>query len=168
MIDKRCYKGKNEFMLNKYAPYILAFSLLIFGLSLGFLIGKNPPKNITVQNDSRPAVTAEGNNLYSAQTASLMGTILSRDGDKMTVKNLYTGAQGEIKTSPRLTITKSATKNASPSSDLSSIELNKDVLINLEMVDGEYQAVSIQYPLPAPSLPPIPSRKPSSQPSPAT
>lgn len=145
-------------MLQKLAPYILAASLFILGLSVGFFIGRNtankPMSDITVP--AQPE-SADNRSLYSSQTASIRGVITKRNGDILTVRNLNTQTTGTVKASRRIMIAKAGIKPGatSPASDLSKIELNKEVFISLEMVNDHYEAVSIQYVIPSPSLQPI-------------
>lgn len=149
-------------MSSKYRLYILAISLFILGLSLGFFVGKQfnlPQEIIPAALESK----VESNKLFSSQTASLRGVITNIEGNKLTIKNLNTGATGDINTSLRVSIFKSG---KTPSPDLSLIELNKEVLISLEMIGGVWQAVTIQYPNPLPSLPPVASSKPVASPTP--
>lgn len=145
-------------MLKKLTPFIFAISLLIFGLAVGFFIGKrsqtsvSPPTNLPINNDTST------NSLYSSQTANIRGVITKVDGETITIKNLNNQATGQQQVSSRILITKVSArpdKLASPSSDLSTIELNKEALIQLEMIGGQYQITSIQYILPTASLPPI-------------
>ena len=144
-------------MFKKYAVYILAVALFILGLSLGFAIGKNfntqKPQDVSTIPE-----TTKSNSFYSLQTASIRGVITDRNGNDLKVKNLNNQVEGSVKASNRLIIAKAGNKPnpATPSSDLSSIELNKEALISLEMIDGEYQAVLVQYTLPSPSIPPLP------------
>lgn len=146
-------------MAKNYPLYILAGALFIFGLSIGFFAGRNLLK--PASNDSQTAQQTEqsstgtSNNLYSSQTASIRGVVTAVEGKRLSVKNLITGSTGKIQASTNLAIAKSF--NAKPTSDLSAIELNKEALISLVMVDGGYQITAIEYVTPAPSLPPIPS-----------
>lgn len=153
-------------MAKNYSLYILAGALFILGLSLGFFIGKNLQMPKQFQTASTiPGDSASSSNLYTSQTASITGVITKRDGNNLTVKNLNNQSEGQVKASSRLIIAKagSGPNTASPSSDLSKVEFNKEAFIALELIAGEYQVVSIQYVLPAPSLPPPP--KTSVQPS---
>ena len=147
-------------MLNKIAPYILAIALFIFGLSLGFFAGKKLNLDIPMPREQAPSPSPQLS-LYSSQTAFFKGQILSINGKEIHVKNLNNNIEGDIKLSDQLVISKG---NSQPTSDLKAIELNKDVLINLLMLNGEYKATSVQYISAAPSLPPV-SKTTTSTPS---
>src|SRR3989344_9287141 len=115
-------------MRQKYSWYILTASLFILGLSLGFFAGKQS----NLFQKTTPATTessVQPNKLFSLQTASLRGEITHIEGNRLTIKNLNNSATGDINTSPRIRIFKSG--STAPSSDLSSLELNKEVLISL-------------------------------------
>ena len=152
-------------MPKKYSWYFLTIVLFILGLSIGFFTGK---QLATAQNSasSQSSAKEETGKLFSSQTASLRAEITNIEGNKLTVKNLNNAAIGDINTSSKISILKPG--KATPSSDLSSIELNKEVLISLEMIGGVWQAVIIQYPSPLPSLPPAASFKPDASPQPRT
>jgi len=139
-------------MDKKIQPYILPVVLLIAGLALGSLIGKNI-SGVKPTNETK----VDMNKLYSSQTATIRGQITAVDGNNLTVKSLNSNDSGTVKASISVIIAKFSQdpkKVSSPSSDLSTIELNKDVLINLEMVDGQYEATVIQYVVPGPKIPP--------------
>lgn len=149
-------------MSKKIVPYILAVVLLIIGLALGFFTGKGLQKPVETSEAPAATLAAEYNSLYASQTATIRGLITNRSGSDLMVTNLNNQVEGKIRASERIIITRSAVKQATPSAGLDTIELNKEALIGLEMIGGTYQAVSIQYLIPAPSLPPL--FKPSSQP----
>jgi hypothetical protein len=140
-------------MSSKYPWVILALSLFILGLSLGFFAGKqlSPPQNTMT---STPESKVESNKLFSSQTASLRAVITRIEGRNLSVKNLNNNAVGTITVSDRATVTKAGKITPLPT-DLSSLELNQEVLINLEMRNNNYEATSIQYSSALPSLPPV-------------
>ena len=145
-------------MLKKLTPFIFAISLLIFGLAVGFFLGKRSQLNTSPATNLPISTNTAASSLYSSQTANIRGQITKVDGETLTIKNLNNQATGEHQASSRVLITKASArpdKLASPSSDLSTIELNKEALIQLEMIGGQYQITSIQYIIPAASLPPI-------------
>ena len=145
-------------VLKKSIPFIFAISLLILGLAVGFFIGKRTQASVSVSTNLPINTNTTDNSLYSSQTATIRGEITKVDGETLTIKNLNNQTTGQQQVSSRILITKATARpdrTASPSSDLSKIELNKEALINLEMIGGRYQIISIQYILPTPSLPPI-------------
>ena len=141
------------------AYYILTAALLILGLSIGFFAGRTFDSP-TVINDSlndEEVAEAPGDktNLYASQTATIRGLITAVNGKTLTVKSLIDDSTtGNITLSDNVIITKPG--STTPSTNLSSIEQNKEVLITLEMFEGNYKVISLQYPVPAPSLAPIP------------
>lgn len=147
-------------MVKKLTPYIFALSLLILGLAVGFYFGKRSQPYIESKTASN---SISENNLYSSQTASIRGEITKIDGETLTIKNLNNQVIGQQQVSTRLIVSKGTLrpdKTATPSSGISSIELNKEAFIQLEMMGGRYQVTSIQYLPPAPSLPPVVAPKP--------
>lgn len=146
-----------ELMSKEARVYFMYAVLFIAGAIVGFFIAKNQLPSLTGQPDSLT------NDLYSSQTATIRGEITGMNGNNLSVTNLNSNTSGIIIASERVVITKPGEQ---PSSDLATLEMNKEVLINLELINGQYQAVSIQYVTPAPSLPPNPSIKPTTLPTP--
>jgi len=146
-------------MLKKYPYILLTGSLFILGLSIGFFASRTFTTATNTLQTNAPAnrngnnIDSNGDNLYASQIASLRGEITESDKRLITIKNLNNNAIGTREVSDRILIGKIG--NKTPSSDLSSIELNKEALITLEKSDGVYKVTQIQYILPAPSLPPI-------------
>lgn len=135
-------------MIKQYKTYLLCAILFIVGLTIGYFTGKNstpPPIIEEIKEES-------SDGLYSLQSASIRGKITSINDNILTVINSNTGVTGEVVASKRVTITKPGSNK--PSTDITTIETDKEILIGLEMVDGEYQAISIQYITPPPSITP--------------
>lgn len=152
--------------MKNFSFYLLAGSLFILGLSLGFFAGKLfSPSEMMTQNGNGDFQEEQQipNGLFSSQTASIRGQITQVEGNKLTVKNLNSNVSGEVLASMRLNVIKGG--KTTPVTDFSTLELNKEVLMSLEMSGGNYQAILIQYPQALPSLPPIKtSTQPSNQP----
>lgn len=92
---------------------------------------------------SSPAPSLEDDQvLLIDHTATVKGQILSKEGMSILVTN-DKGQFAPMKLSPTVVIY--TPPNNSPSSDLNSLELNKEVVILLEFMDGKYQVVSISY-----------------------
>lgn len=125
--------------------YSLALVLFIVGGGLGFFVGKNMDTTQVVQED----VAVTNNSLYTVQSAIIRGVVNSVNGKNLNITNQNNNITTDIVVSDRVVI---ANPNG-VSSDPSTIQIGKPVVISLEMIDGEYQAVSIQYITPAPSLP---------------
>lgn len=147
--------------------YLLVGILFILGLLIGFFVGKSADS----KRFSKPPLNSKGpapKNLFDTQTASIRGQILAINNRNLTVKNLNKNTTGELPASDRVMVIKlgqNARTAASPSADLSSVTLEKEVLISLEMVNGEYQVTVVQEIIPAPSLPPIPQVTPLASPT---
>lgn len=146
-----------ELMSKEMRVYFIYAVLFIAGLIIGFFVSKNQLLSLPGQPNNLT------NDLYSTQTATIRGQITGMNGNSLEVTNLNSNTSDTVVASDRVIITK---QGEDPTSDLATLETNKEVLINLELVDGKYQAVSIQYVTPAPSLPPNPSIKPTTLPSP--
>jgi hypothetical protein len=133
---------------------ILPAIFLVIGLAGGYFAAKSTSQApVPVQTEK-----SENNLLYSNQTAVIRGKITSVDGNTIKVRNIQTDTVGGVKVSDKVIITKPGAKSADL--NVENLETDKEVLIGLEMIDGDYQAVSIQYSNPAPSLPPLPSPTP--------
>lgn len=175
-IDNNLLKVKNEVMQRNYIVILLGLSLLILGFSIGFFVSRVLlPVNSTgtLLEDSQNADGDRNNedNLYSSQIATIRGTIIQTDNRLLTIKNINNNVVGTREASNRILIAKVNSKT--PTSDLSSIELNKEALITLEKAGANYIVTQIQYILPAPSLPPItatinPSATPPANPQPSS
>jgi hypothetical protein len=148
-------------MPKQIKEYALPAILLFVGLALGFVWGKS------MGSGDIPVQTADSQNdlIYTSQSAIIRGKITSVDGNTLMVKNSRNDSTGSVMVSEKTVIT-SPGKNPT-NLDLSKLETDKEVLINLEMVNGQYQAVSIQYTSPPPSLPPLPKTPAKSVPKPS-
>jgi hypothetical protein len=147
---------KMGLMDNKYFHYILPIGGLIVGLIIGFTIGGGVDLN-NVRNSSDQPSQEVVNNLYTSQTATVRGQIKAVNDRTLSVRNTN-GSTGNLRASNRIMIVKFNTNPgsvASPSSDLQTIEINKDAVMSLEMVNGNYEVVQIQYIAPVPALPSI-------------
>lgn len=144
--------------------YILAVSLFILGSSIGFFAGKtfNPSQMNLLPSSSETPQSSQQNNLFSSQTASLRGEVIKKQGNQLTLKNLNNQNTGTVTASDRLIVTQigSKTPPASPSADLSKVILNKEALIAAEMINGQFEVLTIQYTTPPPSLPPVKTPNP--------
>ena len=140
-------------MKKKFFWFFLIIVLFILGLSIGFFTGK---QLATAQNSasSQSAAKEETGKLFSSQTAVIRGEITKVAGKKLSVRNLTSDQSGDITASDQIVVTKVG-QTAPSKVDLSSLELNKEVLINLELTNGNFEATSIQYTTPTPSLPPL-------------
>lgn len=132
--------------------YLVAAALFIISISLGFFAGN---RTVAPQPDMQKSKTID-NNLYSSQNANIRGRIDQINPGELLVTNLNNNVSGTVKVSERVVI--NTLGKDKPGSDLSVLEKGREVLIGLEMINGQYQAISIQYISPAPSLPKLNSR----------
>lgn len=148
-------------MLKQIKKYLLPAAFLFVGLALGFVWAKSmTPGNLPEKTED-----SQNDMIYTSQSAVIRGKITSVNGNTLMVKNTRNDSTGSVLVSDKTVIT-SPGKNPA-NLDLSTLETDKEVLISLEMVNGEYQAVSIQYTTPAPSLPPLPKTPAKSTPKPS-
>lgn len=140
----------------------LLISVLI-ALVAGFLIGNISSSYSNIGREVGNLVSDD--KLFTNQTAVIKGKIKSIEKNILTVQNSQ-GVTGSIEVADSVLInnyTKTAKGNlvASPSSDIKTIEQNKDATITLSKIDGTFKAIVIDFspPLPAlPSLPPVPKK----------
>lgn len=89
--------------------------------------------------------TGNNTSLFDFQTAIFTGKITKIEGKKIWLENKY-GVTGEAMISDNVTITDvSAGGIATPSADLNKVKVDKDVSINFQVINGQYQATSINY-----------------------
>lgn len=132
------------------------------GSAFGYFIGKNTVKSAVESGGGVDTGAVIPGALFNSQSASITGEIISVNGDVLTVKNLNNGVQGDLKTSDAVTVINpnvDKKSNSIPSASLSNLELNKKVLISLELKNGVYEVKLIQYVNTPPSLPPIPRKR---------
>lgn len=140
----------------------LLISVLI-ALVVGFLIGNISSSFNKISQPLSNLVSSD--KLYTNQTATVKGQIKSLEGNKIMVQNSE-GVSGslELADSVLINVYKKNSKSipiASPSTDLKTIELNKDATINLSKINGTFKVVAIDFasvPPPLPSLPPVPKK----------
>lgn len=134
------------------------FVILFVGLG-AFILGKQSanlgiPKNqVSLQNKN-------ANPLFTTQTATIRGKITKVNGNNLSVTN-SNNIRGGIEADEKVLITSLSLNpkapSSSPSSDLKTIELNKEVYISLELSGDKYKAVLIQYLPPLPPLSKLPA-----------
>ena len=136
---------------------------IVISLVIGFLVG-NASSGTYKNGISMPSLQS-GNPIFTTQSATVQGKINKVEGNKITVTNL-SGNQGEFELSEMTVINKIVTNSnklntATSSTDLSTLETDKDVSLILQLKDGKYVVLSVNYTppaLPLPSLPPIPKK----------
>lgn len=137
--------------------YVLCTLLLVVGLVVGFVLGKGLSKG-----GINSLTSLDNSKLYTTQTATIRGKVTKVEGKTLTVQNSQ-GTTGTIEASDKVLVSKlrtaGSTAPASPSSDLKQVTLNEEVLITLQLTEGTYKAVLIQYLPPLPPLPKLPATK---------
>lgn len=146
-------------------------TLLIVSLIIGGVIGFFLGKSVVQKPPTSSTAPTQANSLFRSQTATFQGEISKVNSDSLDVKS-DSGQTGSLTLSNKVVIYKfkEGSKQATASSDLSSIETGKKVLIILEFSGGqykqslnsslrsEYKVVSISYqpaPAPAPTATPL-------------
>lgn len=128
---------------------VIALILIICLLSLFLGIKIGQMKNLNIPflgfTQSKPSQT-----LWTNQSAAIRGKILKVDGNILTVKNNY-DISGKVILSQKVSIFKD--NYSSPSFDTNQIDLDKDVLLLLKNIKGNYQVTSILYASQKNSLP---------------
>ncbi|KKQ07975.1 MAG: hypothetical protein US19_C0034G0011 [Candidatus Daviesbacteria bacterium GW2011_GWB1_36_5] len=133
-------------------------------LVVGFLIG-SASSNLGKGGGIANLANLTQNDLYTSQSATVQGKITKVEGKMLTVTN-SSGKSGELELSDNAIINKIKTggraiNTATSSTDLTALETDKDVTLFLQMTDGKYKVISVNYtpPLPpVPTLPPVPKK----------
>ena len=133
--------------------------LMLIAATGGFYAGKT---TILPGSPYTPTQSGESSTLassvFKSQTATFQGVITKVDGKNLQVKS-DSGNTASFPISERAVIYKFSGKSpqASASSDLKTIETDKQALVMLELLDNNYQVVSVSY-LPPPPAPPAPKK----------
>jgi hypothetical protein len=130
---------------NSTLTYIALFFFILFTITLmifSVLLYQNRTAlssylNQNKSTDSVPSVNSLRNTLFANQTASFIGIITKVDGSLLHLEN-SSGETGQVKISNNFSIFDLSQKNGGAAHDMNSIRLNEKVLINLEVIDGEY------------------------------
>ncbi len=117
------------------------------------------PKITQKQHPTPTSPSQRANPIFETQSATVYGTITKINGSTLSVTN-DRGLTGDflifskvaIYTSDGTVKNKDGIAVASASSDLKTVEIGKQASLFLELINGEYQVVSISYfpPLPTP------------------
>lgn len=124
---------------------IIVVLIILVPLTALLLSGKIPsiPLLPNLIPQSSPAPSLEDDQLLLIDhTATVKGKVVSREGMGILVTN-DKGQFAPMELSPTVVIY--TPPGNQPSSDLKSLELNKEAIILLEFMDGRYQVVSISY-----------------------
>lgn len=129
--------------------------IFIFVALIAFFLGKFFQSGGQAPLTSPSSSKVASNELFRSQTATFQGEITKVSKDSLDVKT-DTGTTGNFKLSSKVYIYKFAAgaPQATSSTDLSTIESGKRVLIILELSDSQYKVVSISFqPAPATQTP---------------
>jgi hypothetical protein len=134
------------------------FILLIVGLLIGTILGYSSNYLLSINNPSPNILPNQNSQSFIFQTTSVNGVITAVTPKSITLKNTQTNQSQAFPYNDHLMITTLSKDNkpATPSSNLKSIELNKDVLVNLAYEEGRYVINYIYFTPPQQSLPPLP------------
>jgi hypothetical protein len=144
--------------LDKILHTIVIAIIMIVAFSGGFLIAGKTPQNLL------NSASKNGNSFFDNQNASLTGKITKINNGTMTVQNKK-GASQSFPVSDTIIINKIDEKTGlptSPSKDINTLELNKEVVISLISQNGEFKIMSINYLPNASNFTNIPQPKQSS------
>ncbi len=133
----------------KFLPIILTgLTALALGFFLGMFVSSYLPKTVPaklIQSSIQP-----DEKLFTSLSATIRGKIQKVEGFTITVVN-SSNITGTVKIGNGVIIRPiTSGKTAPASSDISKLELNREVLISLRKINNEFQAYSIEY---VPQLP---------------
>lgn len=133
-----------------YSTVLAIFILAAF--AGGFLTGRNS-NDLKSSPDKAPIQQISDNSLIDSKPmAVIAGKITGVRGKTLSITNSK-GVSGEIEASDKVVISKPTAGGPLSGSDLSLIELNKEVTMTVQINSGVFQVVSIIYP-PSP-VPPV-------------
>lgn len=130
---------------------ILTLILILLAGITGYYFGRYLPfSKVTPGRETNSSSNIS--QLSVNHTATIYATIVSVDGSSITVADRE-GQKATMALSSSLTIfTPSSSREATASSDLKSIEINKEALIIAEFRNGQYKVMSISYQFRPPPL----------------
>lgn len=127
---------------------LLIALVLVLGLFVGYVLGNQTAKRKAFNYSSKPAekVVYKTSPLFNGQTANVIGKITKIDGSKIVVEDSKKQI-GSFTLYKKVAIINANAPGqiASPSSNIKDIQLNKEALIYLQLIDGDYQVLSIAF-----------------------
>lgn len=127
---------------------IIGLTLIVVTLNLYFTFSNRQADQKVVQTNQQPSTPPTAStktDLFSSQTATIRGKVLSVSDNKMSVEN-DKGAKGDLEIGKILLINSSnGIKVASTSADFKQINLNQSVTITLVLVGDKYLVSSVTY-----------------------
>ncbi len=141
---------------------VLGILLVLISGFVGYQLGINKPNptDKKPQSEVQEAKVTK-NPLFTTQSATIHGKITAINDKLITIQTINNITQ-QVKIADNVAISKLGNNNRPnpPTSDIKTLESNKNVLLSLEFMDGEYKVVSITYlPDTNTSTPPIPKLK---------
>lgn len=125
---------------------VLAISFLLLGLAIGYVIGTsvNRSSSPIFAPSQKIAQAADRKDLFKNQSATIQGQIIKITDDKVTLLSSQGGIE-EFGLSDYWKMTAAKQKSATSSANKDSLQLNREALIVLELVNSQYQIRSITY-----------------------
>ncbi len=116
---------------------------LVIGLMIGVLIGRNLVGGRATQV-SAPESSGTTNDLIVSQSATGQGKVVAVNNQKITIEGTDS-KRSDFPVSPSVNvyIYKDKVSAATVSNDLTSVEVGKQVLINMGMQNGQYLVTTI-------------------------
>lgn len=144
--------------MNSNRYLVLAVTLSVTSAIVGYWLGQSGIKNLSQTAQPVQQLLSNGSSLpasklFQTQTATVLGKITAVSSNSITVMDEKNQTDQFILSQKWVVYKTSNNLQASPSSDLKSIEKEKLVMVTLELIDGSYQVVSIAYLPPTPTGP---------------
>lgn len=130
---------------------IIFLAIAVVSFSSGFLMGQYGPDFKGAKDKTNKQALKENvvttSSLFQTQTASIQGEITSVGESSITIKN-KSGATDTFPVSTNVVVYKNTQSSGRvlPATGITQIDINQEVVILLEVVDGKYQVISITYP----------------------
>lgn len=131
---------------SKLVGMVILASLLflVIGFAVGYKLNSVPLKNLTKNNSN-----SLQDQFFQNQSALTQGKITKAENRYLIVTNNQ-GVAKSFELSPHFVVyvSKESSRYATPSSDIKSVQLNKDASLVFQMIDGVYKVLSVSYPTP--------------------
>jgi len=132
---------------------VVGLLCISIGLIIGFAVGQRTTTtaitNNNPANNADQTLVKSSNNLIINQSATLQGVIKTIVNSKMSVEGTD-GQRLEVNISPKVVIYtyKDSTSPASVSTDVTTLQVDQPVILNLNLLGDQYYATTITYPAP--------------------
>ena len=137
---------------NKRYISIIAVLVLVL-ISLSALVLNRGKLNLNNLQTPKPPSNANSE-LFDSQTANLTGKIINVSGNKLTLEN-HAGVKGEFLLAQNFLVSDLSGRSLPPAkTEVEKIQLNKEAMIALSVVDKEYRVISIIFTQTAPEANP--------------